>query len=232
MHGRVGIERVVFVQPSVYGTDNSAILDAMAEIPERARAVVALDMAVTDDELVDLDSRGVRGVRLNLEDRGGMPIAMSDIPQLAARIAGLGWHLEFLFAVEDLDELVPLLRSLPVPVSVGHFGYTKADRGVNYAPFRTLASLVAEGNTWIKLSAPYRLGVGDLGPWDPVVALAHSLLAANADHVLWATDWPHPNKFGAIPNDAHLIDQLERWIPDRALRQAVLVDNPAEFYRF
>jgi len=46
LHATLGIERVVFTQPSVYGTDNSAILDAMAalnaETPDRARAVVAL----------------------------------------------------------------------------------------------------------------------------------------------------------------------------------------------
>src|SRR5712672_2973101 len=51
LHATLGIERVVFTQPSVYGTDNSAILDAMAALnartPGRARAVVALDMDVS-----------------------------------------------------------------------------------------------------------------------------------------------------------------------------------------
>src|SRR6266536_6053426 len=46
LHATLGIDRVVFTQPSVYGTDNSAILDGMAalnaETPNRARSVVAL----------------------------------------------------------------------------------------------------------------------------------------------------------------------------------------------
>ena len=85
LHSMLGIERVVFTQPSVYGTDNSPILDAMAalnrETPGRARCVVALDMNVTEDELAALDAAGVRGVRLNTDNKGGMPIRLIDIPE-------------------------------------------------------------------------------------------------------------------------------------------------------
>src|SRR5712671_3496333 len=100
LHATLGIARVVFTQPSVYGTDNSAILDAMAKLnartPGRARAVVALDMDVSDKQLAALDASGVRGVRLNTDNQGGMPIEIGDLPELAARIRPFGWHLEFL----------------------------------------------------------------------------------------------------------------------------------------
>ena len=232
MHAKLGIERVVFTQPSVYGTDNSAILDAMARIPDRARAVVALEASVTDDELVELDARGARGLRLNLDNVGGMPIPLDEVSAFADRLVDLGWHIEFLFAGHDLPELVPLLRSLPVPVSIGHFGYMPAPEGVGYPPFQALLELVAEGNTWIKLSAPNRLGVGDLPPWDEVVPMAQALIDARPDRMLWASDWPHPNKFDVQPNDADLIEQLERWVPDERLRSRILVDNPVALYRF
>lgn len=232
MHAQLGIERVVFTQPSPYGTDNSAILDAAAEIPDRARLVVAVDMSVTDGELADLHAKGARGVRLNLDNVGGMPIELADVPRLAERIAPLGWHIEFLFAGHDLPELAPLIRSVPVPVSIGHFGYMPATEGVDYIPFRMLVELVEEGNTWVKLSGPNRLGVGDLPPWDDVVPLAHALVAANPDRMLWASDWPHPNKYGDQPNDADLLEQIERWVPDRELRERVLVTNPEVLYGF
>lgn len=232
MHGRLGIERVVFTQPSVYGTDNSAILDAMAEIPDRARAVVALDMSVTDDELAGLDRTGVRGVRLNLDNKGGMPIDLDDVPRMADRIGELGWHLEFLFAGPDFDDLVGLFRSVRVPISIGHFGYMPATEGVDFPPFQGLLRLVAEGNTWIKLSGPNRLGVGDLPPWPEVVPMAQALIEANPDRMLWATDWPHPNKYEVQPNDADLLEQLELWAPDPDMRRRILVENPAELYRF
>lgn len=232
MHRQLGVARVVFVQPSVYGIDNSAILDALAQVPDRGRAVVALDLDTSDDEIARLDDIGVRGIRLNLADKGGMPIPVDEIDTLAQRIRDLGWHLEFLFVPNDLADLAIRLRSLPVPVAIGHFGYVEAAHGIDYPPFRILLDLVAEGNTWIKLSAPYRLGVGDLPPWNEVVPLAQTLIATNPARMLWATDWPHPNKYGAVPNDADLIDQLARWAPDPELQRQILVDNPVGFYRF
>lgn len=232
MHHQIGIERVVFTQPSIYGIDNTAILSAMDQIPHRARAVVAIDLSLSDDELRELDRRGVRGVRLNLDNVGGMPVELDEIPTLAARVAELDWHIEFLFAGRQFPELLPMLRSIQVPISIGHFGYMPATEGVSYPPFQALVDLIREGNTWMKLSGPNRLGVGDLPPWEAVVPLAHALIEANPDRMLWATDWPHPNKFGDMPNDADLIEQLALWAPDPALRKMILVDNPANLYRF
>ncbi len=232
MHAQLGIERVVFTQPSAYGTDNSAILDAMAALGDRARAVVALEADVSDDELASLDAAGVRGIRLNLDNVGGMPIGLDEVPAFCSRIAEFGWHAEFLFAGPHLPDLAGLLRGLPVPVSIGHFGYMPATEGVKYAPFRMLIDLVTEGNTWVKLSAPNRLGVGDLPPWDEVVPMAHALIEAGPDRMVWASDWPHPNKYEVQPNDADLIEQLELWAPDPALRERILVHNPETLYRF
>src|SRR5258708_14740707 len=122
LHAALGIDRVVFTQPSIYGTDNSAILDAMAALnrgtPNRARAVVALAMDVSEKHLAALDAAGVRGVRLNTDNKGGMPIAIAEIPDLAARIRPFGWHLEFLFPGKDLVALMPLFLALKTPISI------------------------------------------------------------------------------------------------------------------
>ena len=232
MHQKLGIDRVVFTQPSVYGTDNSAILDAADRIPDRARAVVAVRADISDDQLGELHDRGARGIRLNLDNVGGMPIELDEVPTMAKRIAALGWHIEFLFAGHDLPDLLSLLRSLDAPITIGHFGYMPAARGVGYPPFQDLLGLVREGSTWVKLSAPNRLGVGDLPPWPDVVPLAHALIEANPDRMVWATDWPHPNKFDVQPNDADLLQQLELWAPDEAMRHRILVDNPTALYGF
>lgn len=69
----LAIERAVLTQPSVYGTDNSAMLDAMARHPGRILGVAAVDAGVTEGELADLDAKGVRGLRVNLADKGGNP---------------------------------------------------------------------------------------------------------------------------------------------------------------
>jgi predicted TIM-barrel fold metal-dependent hydrolase len=91
---------------------------------------------------------------------------------------------------------------------------------------------VHEGNTWVKLSAPNRLGAGDLPPWPEVVPIARALIEANPDRMLWATDWPHPNKFEAQPNDADLLEQLALWAPEEGMRRRILVDNPSTLYGF
>lgn len=232
MHSQLGIDRVVLTQPSCYGIDNSAILDAVAAIPDRARAVVAVRGDVSDTELAELHERGSRGIRLNLDNVGGMPVEMDEVPALAARVAELGWHVEFLFAGPELPSLLPLLSRLEAPVSIGHFAYMPAAEGVDFPPFRSLLDLVEAGNTWVKLSGPNRLGVGDLPPWPDVVPMAHALIETRSDRMLWGTDWPHPNKFEVQPNDADLLEQLELWAPDEATRATILVDNAVALYDF
>lgn len=232
MHARLGIQRVVFTQPSVYGTDNSAILDASAQIPDKSRSVIAVDASVSDSQLEEFHERGARGIRLNLDNVGGMPVGLEEVPVLSQRMAEIGWHIEFLFAGDDLPELAPLLRSLKCPVSIGHFGYMPAQQGVEYPAFQLLLELVRDGNMWVKLSGPNRLGVGDLPPWPEVVPMAHALIETAPDRMLWATDWPHPNKYEVQPNDADLIEQMELWAPSAEMRQRILVDNPVSFYGF
>jgi predicted TIM-barrel fold metal-dependent hydrolase len=236
LHATLGIERVVFTQPSVYGTDNAAILDGMAALnartPDRARAVVALDMSFTENQIGHLDAMGVRGVRLNLDNKGGMPIALEDIPELAARIRPFGWHLEFLFPGKEILALMPVFTALKVPMSIAHFAYQSAAAGVKAPGFQALVELARRGNTWIKISGANRVSATDLPPYDDCKPMAEALIAAAPERILWGTDWPHPNKYEANPNDADLVDAFGDWVRDDAMRRRILVDNPAAFYRF
>jgi predicted TIM-barrel fold metal-dependent hydrolase len=236
LHATLGIERVVFTQPSVYGTDNSAILDAMAalnaEQPDRARSVIALDMNVKDKELAALDESGVRGVRLNTDNKGGMPIEIGEVPELAARIRPFGWHLEFLFPGKDIVELMPVFTALEVPMSIAHFAYQPATAGVRAVGFKALLELVRRGNTWIKISGANRVSATDLPPYDDVKPMARALIQAAPQRIMWGTDWPHPNKYVVNPNDGDLVDAFGDWVGEEAMRRKIMVDTPAAFYRF
>jgi predicted TIM-barrel fold metal-dependent hydrolase len=236
LHATLGIERVVFTQPSVYGIDNSAILDAMAALnagrPGRARCVVALDLKMKDEDLAALDASGVRGVRLNTDNKGGMPIGIGEIPELAARIRPFGWHLEFLFPGKDILELMPVFRALRVPVSIAHFAYQPAPAGVKAPGFQALLELVVRGNAWIKISGANRVSATDLPPYDDVKPMAQALIEAAPQRIMWGTDWPHPNKYVVNPNDGDLVDAFGDWVTDDAMRRRIMVDNPAAFYRF
>jgi predicted TIM-barrel fold metal-dependent hydrolase len=236
LHATLGVDRVVFTQPSIYGTDNSAILDAMAALnaktPSRARAVVAITMDISDDELAALDKSGVRGVRLNTDNKGGMPIEMNAIPELAARIAPFGWHIEFLFPGKDIIELMPVFTSLKIPMSIGHFAYQPATAGIAAPGFQALLELMRRGNTWMKISGANRVSATDLPPYDDVKPLAQALIEAAPERIMWGTDWPHPNKYIANPNDGDLVNAFADWVSDERMRRKIMVDTPAVFYRF
>jgi 2-pyrone-4,6-dicarboxylate lactonase len=236
LHATLGIDRVVFTQPSVYGTDNSAILNASValnqERADRARSVVALDMTFSETDLLSLDKLGARGIRLNTDNKGGMPIAFSDIPELCARIKPFKWHLEFLFPGKDIVDLLPVFESLSVPMSIAHFAYQPASAGVKAPGFQALLELARRGNTWIKISGANRVSRGDLPPYDDVKPMAQALIEAAPEHIMWGTDWPHPNKYKVNPNDGDLVDALGDWVSDPAMLRKILVDNPAKFYRF
>jgi predicted TIM-barrel fold metal-dependent hydrolase len=236
LHATLGVSRVVFTQPSIYGTDNSAILDGMnalnAETPDRARAVAAFTMDVSDEQLADWDSIGVRGVRLNTDNKGGMPLGWDELPDLCARLAQFNWHIEFLFPGADIIELMPHFRALTAPMSIGHFAYQPATAGVEAPGFQALLELMREGNTWMKISGANRVSATDLPPYDDVAPMAHALIDAAPDRIMWGTDWPHPNKYEVNPNDGDLADAFGEWVTDGSMRQRILVDTPAAFYRF
>jgi 2-pyrone-4,6-dicarboxylate lactonase len=233
MHETLGIERGVLTQPSVYGTDNRAIIDAVARDPENLRAVAAVDADISDGELRRLDDTGVRGVRINLVDKGGMPFAtFADFERFASRIADLGWHVEFLVHVHEFPDLAPRFRALPVDSVVGHLGYMRTSEGLDHPGFRQFLDLVAEGRCWVKLSGAYRVTTLERAPYKDVAPFARALIEARPDRMLWGTDWPHPICKIPMPNDGDLLDLLLDWSPDEATRRRILVDNPARLYGF
>ena len=236
LHDTLGIRRVVFTQPSVYGIDNSAIMDGVAalntELPGRARAVIACNLEISNQKLADFDAAGVRGVRLNTDNKGGMPFEMDQIPELAARIAPFGWHIEFLFPGRDIHDLIPTFEALTIPMSIAHFAYQPAFAGVLAPGFQRLINLVRNGNTWIKISGANRVSETDLPPYDDIQPMAEALIEAAPDRIMWGTDWPHPNKYVVNPNDGDLVKAFGDWVGDDEIRRKIMVETPEAFYRF
>ena len=231
MLATLGLSRGVIVQPSVYGTDNRATVAAIAASEGAFRGVAVVEAGVGEDELAALHQAGMRGLRINPLYKHAAGLA--DCPRLAEKIAPLGWHLQIFLDISQLDEgQRAMLARLPVPIVIDHMGYMPVAKGLDDPGFRWLLGQLAEGHAWVKLSGAYYLSAEPRPPYGDVAPFARALIAANPARCVWASNWPHPLVTGQMPNDGELLELLGDWAPDRALRQAVLVDNPAEIYGF
>ena len=229
----LGLARAVLVQPSVYGSDNRVLLNALDAMQGAWRGVAVVEPDVSASALQEMHAAGVRGVRVNVVDvqsnKGVLPL--KQLRGLAERIAPLGWHMEFLLHVHEFPRLDQQLAGFPVDVVFGHLGYLPTHLGIGDAGFQALLRLLQAGRAWVKLTGPYRLSGSKL-PYADVVPFAHALLDAEPRQIVWGSDWPHVMVKGAMPNDGDLMDMLSTWIPDPSIRHQVLVSNPERLYGF
>lgn len=225
-----GCDRGVLVQPSVYGTDNRCMVDALRSGMHALRGIAVVGADVSDRELEDLHAAGVRGVRINLasETEG---LTLADGERLAPRLEEMGWHLQFYLDLPKMPEAEARLAKLPITIVIDHFARCPAAAGTDAPAFRALQRLVSRDNCWAKIMGPYFISQN--APLYPeVTPLAHALLATAPDRIVWGSDWPHPGARALMPEDPVLAELLADWVPDEAQRRKVLVDNPARLYGF
>ncbi len=229
----LGLQRVVVVQPTTYGLDNSCQLDAMLKFGHDARGVMVVDAGTTAAELQRLDGRGVVGARFHMLPGGAVP--WEDLEAVAATIAELGWHIQLQCNGRELPARRAQLTTLPTALVIDHVGRFMPPVGAADPAFQVLCELMEGGNTWVKLSAPYESSLESITnePIDDhhadVLLLVDHLVHRYPERLLWATNWPHPGQ-DPSPTVDSIARQRDRWLPTSALRQQVLVDNPDEVY--
>ena len=186
---RHGIGRLVLVQPSVYGTDNTVMLQALQAAPGRHRGVAVVDPAIADDELDRLHGAGVRGVRFNLVSPAGHAgDVTTDLLQLAPRLRERGWHVQWYVRADDLPRLVAWQRQTGLRFVLDHL----AGLGTGIAtahPAWAAAQALADGGAWIKLSGWYRLGAA--APYAELHTPIRRAVALFGARTVWGSDWPH-----------------------------------------
>jgi len=228
LHAHLGIERAVIVQASCHGSDNAAMLDCLASDPKRYRGVAIVTDSFTDADYDRLDRGGVRGVRFNfVKHLGGAP-DMAVFNRVMDRIKGRGWHVVLHLDAIDIVPLSDMIRALPVPFVIDHMGRVPGKGGVDQPGLRALFDLAQLENCWIKVCGSERIS---MPPYAEAVPIAHAIVTAAPDRVLWGTDFPHPNATHEA-DEADLVDLVPRFAPESDLQRRLLVDNPARLYGF
>jgi predicted TIM-barrel fold metal-dependent hydrolase len=194
--------------------------------------VATIPPDIDERTLRRLDAAGFRAARLMDQFASAATTAM--LEPIAARVAPLGWHIEINIArAADWVELEPRLRRCPVPLVFDHLGRPRGGEGIEQPGFKVVRRLLTErDDCWTKVSSFYRLS--DAGPPDysDMQPFVQAVLGDRSDRCVWGTNWPHPGLSRDMPNDAHLLDVLEGWIPRDAMREPLFATNAARLYRF
>jgi predicted TIM-barrel fold metal-dependent hydrolase len=245
LQNALSLSRVVIVQPSVYGADNSCTLDGLRRLgPDRARGVAVIDDKTTAAVLKEMHQAGIRGVRVNLETGGETDpdVSRRNLAAAVKRVAPLGWHVQVYTRLSVVEAVHDDVMKSDVPIVFDHFGGAQAAGGVEQPGFAALLALIRAGKAYVKVSGHYRSST-KAPAFDDVAPLARALIAANPDRIVWGTDWPHPHhaepgkELSEITasfdiDDGLALAQLPRWAPTAATRRKILVDNPARLYDF
>ena len=226
----VGIDRMVLVQPSYYGTDNRLTLETLRKLGDRARGIVMIDEAISEAELDAFHAAGVRGIRLDLFARAhwARPDIHRYIHYMQGRARRRGWHIQFYTPGYVVRDLIPFLATLDDSFVIDHMGYMLEEDGLTDKDFQQLLELLKGGNAWLKLSAPYR--IAKKRGYGAVAHLAQAIIQTRPDRAIWGTDWPHLTD--GSRDTGELINLLLDWAPDEAVRQQILVENPARLFGF
>jgi predicted TIM-barrel fold metal-dependent hydrolase len=246
LHKHLGIERVVIVHPSPYGSDNACTLNALKVMGlDRARGVAVIDALTSVEELRAMHALGVRGVRINLQTYGLEDPKQAEqlLRHTQAQVAQLGWHIQIFTKLPVLLSLIGFIKEMSVPLVIDHFCLVDPHLGLEQDGLADLLELLASGKVWIKLSAAYRISSNP--DHADVKALAKCLITANPKRVVWGSDWPHPG--GGAPrthrdiqqiepfqpiDDGQALNRLMQWTSSEQELHQILVTNPSELYGF
>lgn len=232
----LGFTHGVVVQPSFYGTDNTVLLNTLAQAGGSLVGVGAVQVDVTESQLDALVLAGVRGLRfahLSGEDASRMQgfVPLGALRSLAPRMRARGMHIDLLTDSRLLPDIESDLRAAQMPVVLDHMGRAPAELGVQHPGVTAMKQLLDQGWFWVKLS-----GVANVSSQAPGYEDAHRLHAELVSHcpdrLVWGSDWPHTRPKGQVPSTGWLFQRFLDWTSGTQLQCRILNTNPLALYRF
>ena len=235
---KLGLHKLVFVQPSTYGNDNACLLDALSKVgPSMGRGVVVFDPASTSlGQLKEWHQMGVRGVRVNLKSVNRVMKPEEFKATLLAYADAIRpmetWVLQLYVDLAMMKQVEPLMEQLDVKVVIDHFGSPEtlmpAGKLSEMHGWDSLLTFMKNSKAFVKISGPYRFSndpeFKDLEP------LAKELFAARRGKgCVFASDWPH-TRFESV-DISPWVDRCVEWCgTDAQLLESLFRHNAEELW--
>jgi predicted TIM-barrel fold metal-dependent hydrolase len=193
------VQRLVLVQPSVYGANNHVLLHALVQTPNRYLGVVVLGASTAGVDWAGLHAAGMRGVRFNLVSPlsvraaglagSALQAAQHTLQALLPHLRRLGWHVQWYVHPHQLPALAAMLPGAGgVPFVLDHLAGLTPQVQQHSSAWQALASL-AQAGAWVRLSGWYRLQA--VAPFDDLVPAIQRVASLFGQHLVWGSDWPH-----------------------------------------
>jgi len=231
MQQRLGLSRVVVVQPNAYQDDNRVTLEAIRALGPGAKGIGVVKPGVSDAEIDRLTKGGIVAQRIFQLPWGA--IGFDRMHEVMSQVHPFGWHANIQLDGRELPQREDTIKRLPGKFVIDHIGKYLEPVTAEQEAFKALLRLLDTGRCWVKLSAPYETSKTGAPKYEDVSRLARALVKHAPERMLWASNWPHPSApKDSVPDDADLLDLLLDWAPDEATRKKILVENPAGLYDF
>ena len=231
MRERLGLSRVIVVQPNAYQFDNTVTLAAMRALGPGAKGIAVVGETTPDAEIDRLGKAGIVGQRFFQLPWGA--VGFERMHAVMARVHPFGWLANLQLDGRELPQWEDSIKRLPGKFVIDHIGKFLEPVTTEQDAFKSLLRLIDTGRCWVKLAAAYETSKTGAPAYEDVSRLARALVKHAPERMLWASNWPHPSApKDAVPDDADLLDLLADWAPNDADRRRILVDNPAALYGF
>jgi predicted TIM-barrel fold metal-dependent hydrolase len=190
-----GVNRIVLIQMSFYGFDNSYMLDVMELHPGVFSGIAVVDWEGEEpgQEMRRLANRGVRGFRVYPKSA-----------PIESWLDGHGFDQMFMVGAEHNLAVCPLINpdGLPAldrrceqfpetPVIIDHLCRIGAGQPITNTHIDQLCAMAKHPNVMVKASAFYALGE-KTPPYDDLAELVQRVYEAfGAERLMWASDCPY-----------------------------------------
>lgn len=222
-----GVTYGLLTAPSFYGSNNEVLLNALKIANGRLRGTAIVEPTITEIELAKLKAAGICGLRLNWIRREKIPeITSEPYTALLAKARDAGLHIEVYLEGELLASVLKTINRSGAKAVIDHFGHPPGPDASNSQGFIALLDSIDQGNTWVKLSAPYRLR--DATPNELIKKIIGH---GHGERTVWATDWPWVGFENQLSYD-QCVGWLFDWIDDENTRNNILVKTPQALFGF